>query len=305
MMRARRGAGFAWALIFVSAISGTARAQSTTAPEEPPRPAAQPPPSDRQSRVTWAVTERVRNAALANQFRPGLSGDDRARVFRTTLQAELAWRRVAAGFEVLDARAYLTDAQSNISTGLVDPIDVLQGYVRVVGAPRPNLDVQIGRFSMELGSGRLVAQEAYRDVTRAFTGANVRWSPHAGGLVTAFGVVPVATRPDDPGGLLRNRIARGVEMTNQRFAGALYERDRLGRRLRGEAYLYGLRERDIPGRRETRDRKLWTVGLRRYRAPSVAAWDLDVESAWQRGRARATSAPSDARAGRRSARTAG
>lgn len=257
MVTLRVGA-IAQAVILASTVSGTAMAQTTTVPEQVPRPAAQSVPSAGESRITWTITERVRYAGLFNQFRPGFSGDDRAMVFRTTLHAEFASPHVTVGGEVQDARAYLTDAQSNVSTALVNPIDLLQAYVRLGAGP---------------------TQARVRDVTRTFTGAKVQWRPHANGMVTGFGVFPVATLPDGRDDLLRNRIAPDAELFNQRFWGALYERERLAGRIRAEAYLYGLRERDVPGRHTTRDRKLWTAGLRLYRAPSVGAWDLDVESA--------------------------
>jgi hypothetical protein len=61
-------------------------------------------------------------------------------------------------------------------------------------------------------------------------------------------------------------------------------------------YLYRLGEHDEAGRRETRDRKLWTAGIRLLRPAKIGAWDVDVESAWQRGRAHASSAAADRRA---------
>lgn len=247
---------------------------------------------------TWTVSERARYAGLFNQFRPGLTGDDRVVVFRTTLQVEFAWPRVTLGSEVQDARAYLTGTQSNVSTSLVNPIDLLQAYARLGGSTTTRSrvpEVQVGRFSVELGSGRLIAREAYRDVTRTFTGAKVRWRPGGRGILTGFGVFPVATLPDGRDALLHNQIARDRELLSQRFWGALYERERLWRRTHGEVYLYDLREHDEPGRPETRDRKLWTAGFRLYHPPSFGAWDVDVESASQRGSARASSAPSDVR----------
>lgn len=287
--------GLAPALILTGLASGTVLAQTTEA-ERVSRP-VQPEPPFSESRITWTITERARYSGLFNQFRPGLSGDDRALVFRTTLRAELATRVVTIGGELQDARAYLTHAQSNVSTALVNPVDLLQAYVRFGGrTTRSRLpDVQVGRFSMELGSGRLIAQEAYRDVARAFTGTRASWRPHTTGTVTLFGVFPVATFPDDRDGLLHNRMAADRELWNQTFWGVFYQRDRLWRRTGGEAYVYGLHEHDVPGRRETRDRQLWTAGFRLYRPASVGAWDVDVESAWQRGHARASSVPSDTR----------
>jgi hypothetical protein len=148
---------------------------------------------------------------------------------------------------------------------------------------------------MELGSGRLVAQDAYRDVTRAFTGVKLRWDRAGRGALTAFAVLPVLTLPDDRDGLLHNRMGRDREHLNQKFWGALYERERIWRGIRGELYLYALREHDHPGARPTRDRALWTPGIRLYRNATAGTWDLDLETMWQRGRAQASSAPTDAR----------
>ena len=290
-------------VVALLAISDVASAQTPCAPTPggadhttPSSQADKPLPS---IRVTWAVSERVRFAGLFNQFRPGLSGDDQSLVFRTTLKGGFEWRRVTLAGEVQDARSYLTDEQSYLSTALVNVVDVLQAYVLLGGATTATArapEMQIGRFTMELGSGRLIAQEAYRDVTRTFTGAKVRWPRIGSGAFTAFGVLPVATLPDGRDGLLHNRIELDAQYFNQKFWGALYERERLWLRHRGEAYFYALGEHDDPRKRETRDRKLWTAGLRLFRPATVGAWDVDVESAWQRGRANASSTAADRRA---------
>jgi len=210
------------------ATSDVASAQTSGAPT--PGEADHAPPSGEQerprpsTRLTWAVTERVRYSGLFNQFRPGLSGDDRSVVFRTTLKGELAWRRVTLAGEVQDVRAYLTDEESNLSTALVNAVDVVQAYM-LVGRPTTLTarapELQIGRFAMELGSGRLIAQEAYRDVPRTFTGAKVRWPPHSSGRVTAFAVVPVAILPEGRDGLLRNRIELDTEKFQSEVLGCI------------------------------------------------------------------------------------
>ena len=216
--------------------------------------------------------------------------------FVPTLKGGFEWRRVTLAGEVQDARSYLTDEQSYLSTALVNAVDVLQVYVllgRATTATARAPEVQIGRFTMELGSGRLIAQEAYRDVTRTFTGAKVRWPRVGSGALTAFAVLPVATLPDGQDGLLHNRIELDAQYFNQKFWGAIYEPERLWLRYRGEVYFYALGEHDDPGKRETRDREMWTAGVRLFRPATVGAWDIDVESAWQRGRARASTAATD------------
>lgn len=244
------------------------------------------------------MSQRSRYASLTNQFRPGLSGDDQSLAMRTTLRLDVRLPRLSIVGELQDARAYLMDTQSNVSTTIVNALDVLQAHVRFGGGaagPAVVPEVQIGRFSMEFGSGRLVAQEVYRDVTRAFTGASLHWRRAGAGTLTAFGVLPVLTLPDARPALLANKIQRDREHRNQTFWGAVYERPRLRRGARGEAYVYVLDEHDVPGQRETRDRRLWTGGGRWFRTPTPGTVDLDLEAAWQTGRAHASSGPADVR----------
>jgi hypothetical protein len=286
------------ALVFalLDACAGPVLAQTGGSTQPPVRPA--PAEASERTRLTWSVSERVRYSGLLNQFRPGLSGDDQALVFRTAFRVDLALPHLMVVGEAQDSRAYLTDEQSNVSTALVNAVDLLQAYVvfgRTTNASAVRPEVQLGRFSMELGSGRLIAQEAYRDVARTFTGVKVRWRPTSRGTLTAFAALPVLTLPDDRDSLLHNRIAPDEEHLNLKLWGALHECDRLWLRSRGELYLYTLREHDDPAKRETRDRKLWTIGGRLYRVAAANVFDFDTEAAWQGGRAHASTAASDVR----------
>ncbi|AMY10793.1 hypothetical protein LuPra_04034 [Luteitalea pratensis] len=243
------------------------------------------------------MIQRSRYASLRNQFRPGLTGDDQALALRTTLRVDLPLGRVRLVGELQDARAYLTDTQSNVSTALVDAFDLLQAHVRLPGGgtTKPFFpEVQAGRFSMELGSGRLVAQEAYRDVTRTFTGIRLNWR-NARQAITTFAVIPVLTLPDDRQSLFENRLRADREHLGTRFWGVFYERPRLVREVRAEAYGFRLDEHDASGTQGTRDRHIWTGGARAFRASKPQTLDLDVEAAGQTGAAHASNMPSDRR----------
>jgi hypothetical protein len=106
-------------------------------------------------------------------------------------------------------------------------------------------------------------------------------------------VLPVLTFPDDRAGLLANRIQRDSEHLNLKFWGGVYERAERWHDTHAEVYFYGLDEHDVPGERETRDRRLWTGGGRFFRSAGPKRWDVDVEAAWQGGRAHASTAPGD------------
>jgi hypothetical protein len=251
---------------------------------------AQPTASPPSPTVRWEVTQRSRYAGLQNQFRPGLAGDDQALSLRTSVRGDVAWKRVTLVGEFQDARAYLTDAHSNVSTTLIDAADLLQANARMSLGTTGRSELTIGRFGMELGSGRVVAQEVYRDVTRAFTGVNLKTNL-ANGTLTAFAVLPVQTLPEDRPSLLSNEVARDREHWNQTFSGAFFARPLW--RSRGEVYVFRLDEHDDPGRLETRDRRLWTMGAHLLRNPARGQVDVDVEGMWQTGSAHATAAASD------------
>lgn len=121
------------------------------------------------------------------------------------------------------------------------------------------------RADLQLPRGLLIAEEAYRDVTRAFTGAKARWAQRGGG-VTAFAVFPVLTRE-----------APAVARSARRALRVCAPRTR----------------RASPARDQ--NRRLWTPGGRLFREAAGGAWDADAEVAWQWGSARASAASADVR----------
>ncbi len=287
---------FTLALLALPVIAG---AQNATAPS--PEPAAAPAGgsgAEIARPFTWEITHRTRYAALRNQFRPGLAGDDQVLEVRSVAHGEVTRRGVTFVGEFQDARGYLMGAQSNVSPLIVDALDVSAAHVRFgggAGASALMPELQIGRFGLQIGSARLVAQEAYRDVARAYTGVSAEWRRAAGGSLIALAVLPVVTLPDDRASLLGNKVARDREYLDTRFYGVSYDRPVLRRLANAEGYLYLLDENDTEGSRDTRDRHLWTVGGRLFRQPASGQWDIDVEAAKQGGRARASTAASDVR----------
>src|SRR5690606_3949496 len=135
-------------------------------------PAAEPSSTDAAAAgrsLTWSGLHRARYARLWNQFRPGLRGDDHVLELRTALRAAYDAGRVTLVGDLQDARAYLTDEQSGVSTAIVNTFELVQAYAEVGGADgERGTRVRAGRFLLELGSGRLVAAEQYRNVARAF-----------------------------------------------------------------------------------------------------------------------------------------
>ncbi|HXV76986.1 MAG TPA: alginate export family protein, partial [Candidatus Polarisedimenticolaceae bacterium] len=268
-------------------IAVTSLAVSPAAEEERPT-----------KRLTFGGSVRARLSRLWNQFRPGLDENDQAFSLRTLLRTEVTLPRLSLVAEFQDSRAYLTDENSAVSTIVVNAAGLLQGYVGTrlndVFTEGATLDLRLGRQTIDLGGRRLVARNRFRNTIQNYSGLTAHWRGNDQSDWFAFFVLPVLVRPDnlDRAGLLDNDIASDEEDFDLRFWGASYRRP-LGRGSIGELYLFGLEEDDDPGELETRNRRLYTPGLRWLRPPGARRWDFDVETTVQFGTRRATPLPAD------------
>lgn len=238
----------------------------------------------------WLIlngSQRTRYEGLANQFRPELDEHDQALALRTlwTLGANLGPVRIVG--ELQDSRAYLTDENSGISTIVVNALEPLQAYVNLhlddVFLEGAGLDLRAGRQTMDLGGRRLIARNGFRNTIQNYTGVTSHWFTSDGTELFAFGVLPVRVAPEnsDREGLLDNRIEIDRESFDLAFWGAFFKQP-LGLGIALETYFFGLNERD-GGDFATRDRQLYTPGLRIIREPRSGEWDVDLESVVQFG----------------------
>ena len=149
----------------------------------------------------------------------------------------------------------------------------------------------LGRQTMDIGSRRLVARNRFRQTTNGFTGANLEWTTRSGTRLQAFWTMPQIRRPDDAPGLQDNKVKLDLETTRVQFFGAYASLPGvLGGTLEG----YGFRLAEQDGTdRQTRNRRLWTTGLRLFARPAVGKWDHDVEAAHQFGTARRSAGATD------------
>lgn len=295
-------------------ICASARAQSEAAPAEA---SAEAPPQQREGTAEdadegpfrvhealrapdWLILEgshRTRYEGLDNQFRPGLDDRDQALALRTLLTLGATFGPVSIVGELQDSRAYLTDEDSGVSTIVVNALEPLQGYVNLalheVVRGTATLDLRVGRQTMDLGGRRLVARNRFRNTIQSYTGISSHWRARKGTELFAFAVLPVRVVPSnrDLEGLLANRIELDRETFDLAFWGALFKQP-LGLEIALEAYFYGLNEKDGEDF-ATRNRQLYTPGLRVLRAPGNGEWDVDVESVLQLGTRRSSTDPSD------------
>jgi hypothetical protein len=234
---------------------------------------------------------RARYEALDGQFRPGFDARDDLFSLRTTLLARYAAKAVSVTAEIYDSRAYGGEPGSAIGTGEVNTLELVQAYA-AVDIPEPFGDgsraaLQAGRFTLNLGSRRLVAADDYRNTTNGYTGLRADLSLRDGTAATLIYVLPQLRLPDDQPSILDNRVGLDRERFDLRLWGGLVARRRALGPATLEASYYGFAERDDPAR-PTRNRHLHTYGGRVIREPGAGAFDYEIEALRQTGRIRAS-----------------
>jgi len=241
---------------------------------------------------------RMRYETLDNQFRAGETGGDQMLALRTTVLAALRFEPFSTTVELIDSRAALDDAGTPLNTTLVNPAELLQGYVawhaRDLFASGTESTLRAGRLTFDMGSRRLVARNEYRNTINAFTGVEWRWRDAKSNTLQMFYTLPVDRQPTDRDALRDNDIEFDDEGSEVRFWGIYYGSAALPGGLSGEVFLLGLDESDAPGR-ASRNRDFLVPGLRVYRPSGKGKFDYLLESALEIGEARASTRATDQR----------
>jgi hypothetical protein len=241
---------------------------------------------------------RIRYEALTGQFRPGLDENDDLISLRAGLFAEYDAGPVRIGGELVDARAYGADSGGAAGTGEVNAVELVQAYVGAdlgdVAGEGSSLGVDLGRFTMDLGSRRLVGRNNFRNTTNAFTGARLDWRGRGREQLTLFYVLPHGRLPSDKPSILDNDVEWDRESFDLALWGGFVSLPGVAGRAALELYLFGLDE-DDGATIATRDRRLYTPGFRLYREPQAGKVDFEIEAAWQFGNVRTGTAADAAR----------
>ena len=235
---------------------------------------------------------RARVERIENQFRPGKLPDETIWSSQVVLKAEYATGPVRLVGEVRDGRAYGVDPGSTVSTSTVNVLEPIQAYLAAdLGELAPGIDagLKAGRFKMKHGSGRLVGWGGFSNATAAFTGAQVDLAGARGDRLTAFWTMPQQRLPGDAASIRDNAFELDREATDLQFFGAFYQAKLGGSGATLELYGYGLVEDDRADV-ATRDRHLFTPGMRLVRKPKAGAFDYEFEAAYQLGTIRTSKA---------------
>lgn len=249
-------------------------------------------------KFTIDASARGRIEAIGGQFRPATSDSDIFVSFRTTVAAQLDLGDFTLGGEIVDARGYAESERSSVKTTEIDALEPVQTYIAYrlhdVAQKGDVLTATAGRFSLDIGSSRLVGRTDFPNTVLSYLGAMGEWRTKKKDRVVVFWSEPFTALPDDAGGIHHNDFEFDRAAGNMTFFGASGTAAQAFAKTSVELYGYRLVEEDRPGRL-TRDRHLSTFGSRVRRAPAKGHFDFEAEGALQRGTAHATTAASDIR----------
>lgn len=237
--------------------------------------------------LSMTLEQRTRYETLDHAYAKGQKGSQYQVPLQTVLWLEARYESFRAGVEFWDARQFKATENSTLTNTMVDVADFPQIYgawsTGDLFGTGLGFEAKGGRQTLDLGSRRLVARNAFRNTTNSFTGLSLRLRDGEGRWqVQVFGTQPVLRLPDQKQALLDNDYAWDQEQEGAVFTGVIADTSQLPFGSRGELYLYYLGEDSASAKR----RRLFTPGFRIFRQPQKGAVDFEVESIAQVGSAR-------------------
>lgn len=246
--------------------------------------------------LTLSFTHRSRFEVTDNAFRKNAHGNDQILAFRTLVFAEVHYRGFRLGGEFEDSRTALDSPGTPITTGLVNQAELLQAYLawKMPNLLGSGIDIGIkgGRQTLDYGSRRLIARNRFRNTINGFDGIDLGLSRVDHWQWRSFFVLPVNRLPNDRPSLSKGHTEFDREHFGTFLTGTLFGIGRLPFQSHGEVYAYYLHEQDSI-RVATKNRKLWTPGLRWYRRPATGQFDFEGELILQTGSSRSSSVTTD------------
>jgi hypothetical protein len=237
---------------------------------------------------------RVRYESIEGQPRVGFNGSDDLFSVRTILNGDYRsgdWRFEA---ELYDSRAYGSDSGTPLTTADVNALELVEASIRYEArdafGPGTKLNVQAGRFMLNLGSRRLIAADNFRNTTNGYTGVRADIGLPDGLSATLVYTLPQVRLPDGRSDLVNNRVKMDRENFDLFLWGGLVAQKLAAKRGIVELSFYQLGERDANAL-ATRDRALSTGGIRIYRDPAPGSISYESETMYQFGSISASLAP--------------
>ena len=236
--------------------------------------------------LTVSGDHQLRYEWMDNTFRTVDPGSDNLLLSRILIAAEARLSdSFRVGAELQDARTWGAESGTPLSNTFVNALEPLQLYAgftaRDLLAKGDQIDLRVGRFTMQMGSNRFVARHIFRNTLQSHTGANVIWSQSDGPRLQFFLTNPVIRRPADSDGLRDNDVKLDQD-SRTLFWGAHLDQFEFGGHD-AAVYVFGIDDSDS-SERPTLNRNYVTTGFRLLGEQND--WYWEVEGAYQFGSVR-------------------
>ncbi len=246
--------------------------------------------------LSVSLEQRTRYETMDGNYKAGSKGGDQQIPLQTDVFMEARFKDFRIGGEFMDARQFGADSGSGVNNTHVDSVDLLQGYL---AWSNQNLfhsgvgtEVIAGRQTLNFGSRRLVARNAFRNTINSFDGLRLRVLDYDRWQFNAFVSMPVNRYPTASSDILDDQSALDRADGRTWFSGGFLELFDIAWGINSELYLYHLDEGDST-LNQTRNRRYFTTGTRFYNKPTKGKFDFSVEGIGQFGTVRATTNASD------------
>ena len=247
--------------------------------------------------LDFSIEQRTRYETMDGRFRAGYKGSDQQIALQTDVFLQAHLGKFRTGVEFLDSRALAADSGSALNNTQENLAAFVQGYIawadQNVLFSGIGAEVVAGRQTLNLGSRRLVARNAFRNTLNNFTGVSLRLLDYGNWQFNGFVTMPVIRYPTNTTELLDNVYQADEEDTHTWFSGGILEMNNfIFENINAEVYLYHLDEGDSPDH-QTRNRRYFTPGMRLYLKPKKSQFDFQLETIGQFGTVRSSTAASD------------
>ncbi len=237
-------------------------------------------------------SHRSRFENLTESLRVGKSENDRILTMRTILNGQYQADGFSAQLELMDSRQELADADSIIGTGTVNSLDILQANIGFNFGDEKHTSIKVGRFTADGGSRRLLARNRYRNTLNAFDGIELRHGFTNESSLRVLATQVVKRLPSDIASLLDNERESDESSDAEKFYALETSFPNLFEGISSEFYFYSIREKDT-SKVATRNREIDSLGMRFRKAPSPGQHDWEIESVYQFGERRSSTAASN------------
>jgi hypothetical protein len=251
---------------------------------------------DKTNRVekmpTWLYvsgSHRIRYESLNKQFRSQGQGSDQQVALRTLLALGIKSSDFNFVIEAGDSRAFLNDDGSPHSTSMVNPIELIQGYLmwehQNLFGQGDQSSLRAGRLTLDVGSRRLVARSKFRNTMNTFSGTEWKFKTKHGNELQMFYTLPVNRTPTAAHDLKNNHIEYDRPSGRAHFWGVSYSDKSSIQNHELTVFTLGLHEGDSK-QTATSNRDLITTGITIKKLRKTGRFDYLLESVYQFGESR-------------------